>query len=219
VIVAVVAVRMMQVSSDEVVDMVSVRHGFVATTGAMLVGRIVGTTSMGRRARGRVRCANRERVLVDSIDLRVVQMAVVEVVSVPVVLHGSMAAAGAVLVCVIGVSLVIRHERSPFADWRAANGVRQGTRAADAWARAMNSSPQRGCGAQLGMSCRRKANGTARGGRSDAYPALPTTGDARNRSSSVRDAVARRSLVPWATYGRKLARDPDAWVRLRVDAL
>jgi hypothetical protein len=45
---------MVQVTGDEIVDMVSMRNGFVAATGAMLVRRIVSTTSMGRRARGRV---------------------------------------------------------------------------------------------------------------------------------------------------------------------
>lgn len=108
-IVAVVAERMVQVPRDEVVDMVSVRQGFVAATGAMVVVSVVGTTSMGRRAGSGVGCADRDGVLLDSIALRVVQMAVVEVVGVPVVLHGLMAAAGAVLVGVIGVRLVIGH--------------------------------------------------------------------------------------------------------------
>ena len=88
VIVAVAAVRMMQVPADEVVDVISVRHGFVPTSVAMLVGRIVGTASMGRCARSRVGPADRDRVLLHAIALRMVQMTVVEVVSVPVVLHG-----------------------------------------------------------------------------------------------------------------------------------
>jgi hypothetical protein len=160
VIVAVVAVRMMQVSSDEVVDVVSVRHGFVAAAGAMLVGGIVGATSMGRRARRWVRCTNSERVLVDSVALRVVQVAVVEVVGVAVMLHGLVAAAGAVLVRVIRVSLVIGHERSPLSHWCAANGVRRwNPRSGRVGARKECVNPQTLRGA-TGMSCRRRANGS-----------------------------------------------------------
>jgi hypothetical protein len=114
VIVAVLPVRMVQMPGDQVVDMISVRYGLVSATGPMSVRRIVGTTSMGWRAKSRVRCADGDCVLVHAILLRVVQMAVVKVVNVPVVIHGSMATAGAVLVCVIGVRLVIGHEQSPF---------------------------------------------------------------------------------------------------------
>jgi hypothetical protein len=53
-------------------------------------------------------------VLVNPITLRVMQMAIVKVVCVPVVLHGSMAAPGAVRVCVTRVRLVLGHEESPF---------------------------------------------------------------------------------------------------------
>jgi hypothetical protein len=49
-------------------------------------------------------------MLIDVIVVHVVQMAVVEVVGVTVVLHGLVAAAGAVLVRVVRVRGVVGHE-------------------------------------------------------------------------------------------------------------
>jgi hypothetical protein len=105
--------RVVQMAGDEVVDMVSVRHCFVTATGAMLMGRVMGTTSVGRRAMSRVCRVDRDRVLVDEVTPRVMHVTVVEVVSMPVVLHGSMAASCAMPVCVIRVRLMLGHAESP----------------------------------------------------------------------------------------------------------
>ena len=110
VIVAVSPVRMVQVPRYEVVDMIPVLHGFVAATGPMLVSLVVRAARVGRRAGGRVRPADGERMLVDVIVVRVVQMTIVQVVGVTVVLHGLVAAAGAVLVRVVRVRRVVGHE-------------------------------------------------------------------------------------------------------------
>lgn len=53
-IVAVPPMRMVQVSGDEVVDMITVRHRFVAAATPMLVGLVVRAARVGRRADGLV---------------------------------------------------------------------------------------------------------------------------------------------------------------------
>ena len=109
-IVAVPSVRVVKMPRDEVVDVVPVRHGFVAAAGPMLVSLVVAAASVGGRAHARVGPVDRDRVLVDVIAVRMVQMAIVEVVGVAIVLHGPMAAAGAVLVGVVRVARVLGHD-------------------------------------------------------------------------------------------------------------
>ncbi len=53
-VVAVIAVRMMQVTVDEVVDMVAVRHGLMTATRAVNVTGLVTRAAMLRGAAGRV---------------------------------------------------------------------------------------------------------------------------------------------------------------------
>jgi hypothetical protein len=107
-----VPVRVVQMAADEVVDMIPVWHRFVTATGAMLVGRVVATASVGRRATTGVCRVDRNRVLVDVVTSRVMQVTVVEVVNMLAVLHGPMAAVCAVLVCVIRVRLMLGHADS-----------------------------------------------------------------------------------------------------------
>ena len=60
-----VAVRMVQVSIDEVVDVVAVRDSFVAAIGAMYVPIFVAAACVTRCARIGILLANRERMLFD----------------------------------------------------------------------------------------------------------------------------------------------------------
>jgi hypothetical protein len=103
VIVAVIAVRVMQVAVDEVVDVVAVRHGLVAAAGAMHVARRVPGTAMVGRAPIRVARRDLDHVLIDMILVRVVQVAIVQVVDVPVMADRRVPAVGSVLVRVMGV--------------------------------------------------------------------------------------------------------------------
>ena len=110
-IVAVVAVRMVQVAVHEVINVVSVRHGFVAAARTMLVPLLMLAASViGSAVRG-IRAGDRQLVLLDAALGPVVQMAVVEVIDVALVLDGGVAAIQAV---VVRVSLVMRaHARPP----------------------------------------------------------------------------------------------------------
>jgi hypothetical protein len=78
-VVAMIAVRMMQPSVHEVIDVVAVRDGFVTAPRAVRMPR----TSHVRRALRRVCLADRQHMLIDVVVMRVVQVAVVQIVDVP----------------------------------------------------------------------------------------------------------------------------------------
>jgi hypothetical protein len=116
VVVAVPAVRVVQVAVDDVVGVIAVRDRFMAAAGAVRVILPVITTRMGRRAVRRVRATHGELVLVDVVAMRMVQVPVVEVVGVPVVLDLRVAAVRAVLMIVVLVfRVIVAHRRVPFA--------------------------------------------------------------------------------------------------------
>ena len=90
--VAVVAVGMMQVALDEVVDMITVRHRLVPAAGAVNMTRLMAGALVIRRAGIRVRPRHLEHVLVDMVAVRVVQMTIVQIVDVIAVADRGVAA-------------------------------------------------------------------------------------------------------------------------------
>ena len=115
VVVAVVAVRVMEVPVDQVVDVVAVRHGLVPAAGAVGVGGVVSFAGVTRRTVRRVGLVDLEAVLVDVVAVGMMQVAVVQVVDVPFVIDADVAALGAVGVVVVGVgrAVILRHVRVP----------------------------------------------------------------------------------------------------------
>jgi hypothetical protein len=109
VVVAVAAVRVVQVFADEVVVVIAVRHAQVAAARPVHVARVVAPARVRWRARARVGRVDGERVLVDVVAVHVVEVTVVEVVRVPLVFDGRVAAACTVLVRVTIVDRVIAH--------------------------------------------------------------------------------------------------------------
>lgn len=99
VIVAMIAVRMVQPSVHEVVDMVAMRYHFVPAIWTMRV-----RTMDVRRALGRIRGADRNSVLIDVIFVHVVEMTIMKIVHMTLVADCGMAATRTVLV---GVMLVV----------------------------------------------------------------------------------------------------------------
>ena len=75
VIVAVAAMRMMQVAGDQVVDVVTMRHGFMAAARTVLVARLVAAAGVVRRASVGIGGTHLDRVLVEVIAMRVMQVA------------------------------------------------------------------------------------------------------------------------------------------------
>ena len=81
-VVAVVAVGMVQMLADQEVRVVAVRNGFVATSGAVAVAAVVLAAHMTRRAVGGILGRDVETVLLDAIAARVVKASFVEVIGV-----------------------------------------------------------------------------------------------------------------------------------------
>jgi hypothetical protein len=95
-VVAMVAVGMVQVALDQIVYVVAMRNGFVAATGTMLVIHIVATTLVIRRASGWIGPSDGYRMFVAVALVRMVQMAIVQIVDVTVVHDRGVPAAGSV---------------------------------------------------------------------------------------------------------------------------
>jgi hypothetical protein len=99
-----IAVRVMQVAVDEIVDVVAVRHRLVTATRPVdVTGFVAG--ALVRHAAVRVLCIDLDGVLVVVVAVGAVEMAVVQVTGVVAVTNGGVPALGAVGVWVIGVLL------------------------------------------------------------------------------------------------------------------
>jgi len=98
-----IAMRMMKMAIDQVVDMVAVRNSFVSASGTVDVACFM--PAAVRRALIGIFCANFDPVLVDMVAMRVMQMAVVQIVDVIAVPDRGVPAVRSVLVivmCVMG---------------------------------------------------------------------------------------------------------------------
>jgi hypothetical protein len=85
VIVAMIAVRMVQVPTNQIIDVVSVGNRLVTTVGAMLMRRIMSTAVVLRRAAIRIRCSDCDHVFIGKTVMHMLQMAVVEIIDVALV--------------------------------------------------------------------------------------------------------------------------------------
>ena len=87
-----VAVRVMQVAIDQIIDVVAVRHRFVAAARAVPMALGVALATVLRRAGSRVRGTDGQHVLLDVAATGVVQVAIVQVIDVPFVNNAGVAA-------------------------------------------------------------------------------------------------------------------------------
>ena len=115
-VVAVTAVRMMQVIANPVIGVVAVRDRLVATTWAVDMGGVVTAAAVTRGAAVRVLGRYLDHVLVDVTLVRVMEMTFMQVVDVPLVAHRRVAAPGTVLMRMTGmlVRRAASHEFLPF---------------------------------------------------------------------------------------------------------
>lgn len=113
-VVAVVPVRMVEAAFDDVIDMIAMRHGFVAAVQPMDVAATL-ASRLPLLAAIRIGRADRDDVLVvvnQSVDLvRMVQMAVVQIVDMVLVPYGLVTAVGAVTMVVIGMGMAVLAHR------------------------------------------------------------------------------------------------------------
>lgn len=109
-IIAVVAVPMMQCAPDDVIRVRAVRDGFVAAVGAVLVLVAMPEPKRHRQARAVSGVPGGQGVLIDVVAVLVVQVAPVQVIGVLAVGDGRVAAAGAVDVLVFCVDIAIGHQ-------------------------------------------------------------------------------------------------------------
>ncbi len=111
-IVAVIAVRVVQVPADEIVGVVAMGNRLVSATRAVRVPFIVPATAVRGRALGRIRGIDGEAALVDMVAMNMVQMPVVQVVAVVAMANALMATAGLMDMLMCFVRLVVTHEAS-----------------------------------------------------------------------------------------------------------
>ena len=100
-IVAVIAVRMVQPAVHKIVDVVTMRHRLVSAARAVLVGAV-----RFRRAVHRVCRGDLDDMLVDMIIVHMVKMTIVQIIDMAVMTYRSMSAVRAVNVSVIGMMLL-----------------------------------------------------------------------------------------------------------------
>ena len=105
-IIAVIAVRVMEPSVHEIVNVVAVGDGVVATTRPMHVLRIMAFMSEFRCAAIGILGADLDDMFLDEVAFLVMEMAVVKIVNMIAVPDADMTAGGTVLVRMIGVDAV-----------------------------------------------------------------------------------------------------------------
>lgn len=107
VVVAVVPMWVVQVTVDQIVDMVAMRDSFMPATRAVHMARLMTAALMIGRAAIRVGGGDLQPVFIHVVAVRVVQMAVVQIVDVVAMTDRRVAAGGAVLVIVMGVMRLV----------------------------------------------------------------------------------------------------------------
>lgn len=103
VIVAMIAMWMMQTAIDEIVDVIAVRHGIMAAARAMNMILAVADMVRQRPAARRIDRADLDHMLVDVIAMRMMQVSIVKIVDVIAMAHGDVTTVGAMHMTVIGM--------------------------------------------------------------------------------------------------------------------
>lgn len=93
VIIAMIAVRMVQASIDEIIRMVPMWNRFMTTSGSMPMLRAVSAGTMLRAAAIRICFTHFDHVFIDTPVVRMLEMAMVEIIDVTLVANSGVAAA------------------------------------------------------------------------------------------------------------------------------
>ena len=100
-VVAVIAVRVMQVTADPVVGVVAMWNRLVTAAGAVHMAGIVTAAAVIRGAAVGILAGDLDHVLVDMTLMRMMEVPVVQIVDVAAMAHGGVAASRAMLVRVV----------------------------------------------------------------------------------------------------------------------
>ena len=98
-----IAMRMMEVAADAVIDMVGMRNRLVAAAGTMDMTGLVAAAAMVRCAVVGVVAGHLDHVLVDMILMRMVEVAIVQIVDMTAVAHSGVATTRPMLVSMVGM--------------------------------------------------------------------------------------------------------------------
>ena len=112
-LVAMIAVRMMEPPLHQIIDMVAVRDDFVAAVRAVLMSRALNLGIAMHRVRG----SDGDDMLVNMIRMHMVEMAVMKIVKMVVMANSLVPAGRAMLMGMVGMTLLdaIGHEIHSFA--------------------------------------------------------------------------------------------------------
>jgi hypothetical protein len=108
VVVAVVAVRMMEVILHQIIDVIPMRNLRMSALWTVKMVAPVRATPMLWGAPGRVCRTDRERMLVDMVIMEMVQVPIVQIIDMVTMLNGHVPAARGMLVAVSFVHLAAR---------------------------------------------------------------------------------------------------------------
>jgi hypothetical protein len=109
VIVAMIPMRMMQVAVDQIIDMIAMRHRLVTAIRTVLVIARMAAAIMIRRALVGIAGAHVDGVFVEVILMRVMKVAIMEIVHVIAVLYRGVAAARTMLVGMVVMDVMLGH--------------------------------------------------------------------------------------------------------------
>lgn len=103
VIVAMIAMGMMEMTINQVINVIAVRDGFVTATGAMDVARFMAIAMVLRRATVGVCVRYGDYMFIHVVFMWMMKMTIVQIVDMPFVTDGGMAAVGSMNMVMIGV--------------------------------------------------------------------------------------------------------------------
>ena len=113
-VVAVRAMGMMHMSTDDVIEVIAVRNAFMPAFRAVSVVAAMRSTLVVRRAGVGVRASDRNRVLVNMAVMEVMHVTIMKIVRVPLVGYSHVPAIRTMLVTVFGVLCATFFHASPF---------------------------------------------------------------------------------------------------------
>lgn len=110
-------------AGDQIINMVSVRHGLMSAVRAMAMSGLMPLAAMARRASSRVFRSDTESMFIDVVAVWMMKMSVMEIVGVAIMGDGWMPAVRSVLMIVMRMNGMVAHRRTPFVTGVSADSI------------------------------------------------------------------------------------------------